>query len=339
MDFRRLTSPIMAAPMAGGPSTPELVAAVCQAGGYGYLAAAYKSVDAVREQIQATRALTAKPFGVNVFVPAVLDSVRQSAAVRAYAERLESYAVKWDVTMPEPWWADTDSFAEKIDLLVADPVDGVSFTFGLPGRSVIDRLHAVGTSVTITVTDLAEARAAVAQGADVLCAQGCEAGGHRSTHQVEARPNEMTTLALVQALHSEFSCPLIAAGGITSAEEVVAVCRAGAAAAQVGTMFLLTDQAGTSAAHRAGLQDPDLSELVVTRAFSGRPARGLRNAFVAAEDAHAPSVFPVVDQLTKPLRAAAASRGDHQHVSLWAGNGWRRAAVGSAAAVVGDLTP
>lgn len=339
MDLRTLSAPVIAAPMAGGPSTPELVAAVSAAGGYGYLAGGYRTPDALREQIAAARALTAAPFGVNVFVLPALDEAAQVEAVRAYAQRLAPLATDLGVRLPDPRWDDTDWFAEKIDLLVEEAVDSVSFTFGLPGREVVDRLHAVGTSVAVTVTDVAEARAAEQEGADVLCVQSADAGGHRSTHQVEATPNDLSTADLLPDVRSATGLPLIAAGGVSSATAVRQALDLGAVAVQVGTAFLLTDEAGTSAAHRAGLRDATLTEPVVTRAFSGRPARGLRNAFIDDLDAYAPPVFPIVDQLTKPLRAAAAKATDHQRVSLWAGAGWRDAQLGNAARVVADLTP
>lgn len=339
MDFGELSAPVIAAPMAGGPSTPELVAAASAAGGYAYLAAGYKTPKALREQIATTRRLTDAPFGVNVFVPAALDEAAQGADVAAYRARLSHLATQLDVELPHPRWDDTDGFADKIDLLVAEPVDSVSFTFGCPGAVVVDRLHQVGATVAVTVTDVAEALAAVAEGADVVCVQGSEAGGHRSTHRVDTAPNTASTATLVARVVEAVSVPVVAAGGVGSADDIRVLLDAGAVAVQVGTAFLLTDEAGTSAAHRAGLQRAENTPTVVTRAFSGRPARGLDNAFIAAHDAHAPAAFPVVDQITKPLRAAAAARTDADGVSLWAGTQWRHAQAGPAADVVVALTP
>ncbi|AKU18904.1 hypothetical protein VV02_13140 [Luteipulveratus mongoliensis] len=323
--------------MAGGPSTPALVVAVNEAGAMGYLAAGYKTADALSEEFDQTRGLTDRPFGVNVFVPARLNRARDEAAVDAYRRRLQPLADKLDAVMPEPRWDDTDSYEAKIALLEEAKVDTVSFTFGCPAPDVVRRLRASGAQVVVTVTDTDEALAAVRGGADALCVQGSQAGGHRSTHRVDAIPNDLSWLDLVREVRSVTTVPLIAAGGIADAQDVRRALGLGAAAVQVGTAFLLCDEAGTSATHRAGLQEATLERSAVTRAFSGRPGRGVRNAFVDEYDAHAPSVFPVIDQLTKPLRAAAAGLEDFHLVNLWAGTRWRQAEPGSAAEVVGRL--
>lgn len=331
--------PVVAAPMAGGPSTPALAAAVCEAGGLGFLAAGYRSVDDVAEQIGATRALTDRPFGVNVFVPAPApdegERLADQMAVEAYADLLASEAARLDIELPQPNWVDTDGWDAKLDLLTDSPVDVVSFTFGLPSSEVVTRLHDVGTSVVATVTDRNEAQAAVAVGADALVVQGFEAGGHRGTHRVADTPNALDHVALLPLL-TDLGVPLIAAGGITTSGDTRRALDLGAVAVQAGTAFLLVDEAGTSPAYRDALGDPALAS-TITRAFSGRPARGLRNRFVDTFDAFAPAVFPVVDQLTKPLRAQAARRGDSGGVSLWAGSGWRAATGGPAAGVVRRL--
>lgn len=339
MDLSALRVPVIAAPMAGGPSTPELVAAVSAAGGFGYLAAGYLTPDALREKIAATRALTDSPFGVNVFVPARLDEQRQGADVEAYRGELLAVADALGVELPQPRWDDTDHFADKIDLLVDDPVDTVSFTFGCPGAEVVRRLQSAGSDVVVTVTDADEALAAAREGADALCVQGSQAGGHRSTHRVDAIPNDLSYVDLLREVRSVSALPLVAAGGIADGREAARALSLGAVAVQAGTAFLLADEAGTSAAHRAGVQDPALDRTVVTRAFSGRPARGLRNQFVRDHDARSVPVFPVVDQLTKPIRAAAAKVEDHQLVSLWAGTRWQELRPAAAAEVVAALAP
>lgn len=345
--------PVIGAPMAGGASSPELVAAVGDAGGLGFLAAGYRTPREVAEQMAATRALTDAPFGVNVFVPSLspadadrhgLESEsrqRDRLAVAAYRRLLEPEAARLGVTLPDEDWGDTDHYDDKLALLESsDDVAVVSFAFGCPGRDVVDRLHEAGRSVAVTVTDPGEAQAAADAGADALVVQGFDAGGHRSTHRVTDTPNLLDHLALLPLL-THHGVPLVAAGGITTAGDTRRALAAGAVAVQVGTAFLLTPEAGTSAAHRMGLTNPHWGS-VVTRAFSGRPARGLRNGFVDRLDAYAPAVFPVVDQLTKPLRAAAAREGDLDGVSLWAGSGWRAATEEPAADVVrrlGLLTP
>lgn len=336
--FPEMQAPVIAAPMAG-VSTPALVAAVDAAGGFGFLAGGYRRPPDLAQDIRRTRSLTDRPFGVNLFVPAPTDPRARGAdaveAVARYADRLAPEATRLGVRLPEPDWLDTDHWDAKLTLLAdIDPVAVVSCTFGTPPAAAVNRLHAAGSCVAVTVTTPAEASAAAAAGADVLIVQGFEAGGHRGTHQVSEEPNELDHLALIP-LVSDLNLPIVAAGGITTAGDTGRALAAGACAVQVGTAFLLTDEAGTSAAYRMGLTDPALRS-VITRAFSGRPARGLGNRFALAY-ADAPPAFPQVDQLTKPLRAAAAAQGDLGVVSLWAGSGWRAAREEPAAAVVARL--
>lgn len=331
--------PVVAAPMAGGPSTPELAAAVSNAGGLGFLAAGYRTGSDMAEQVRATRELTGGPFGVNVFVPAVeRDEGRlfaQRTAIEAYVDLLQATATRLGVELPQPNWEDTDGWDEKIEALVTDPVAVVSFTFGRPPHRVVDRLHRVGTCVAVTVTCTQEADAAEAVGADALVVQGVEAGGHRGTHDVLMTPNVLSHPELLRNLRGRRAA-LVAAGGIVGPSDVRRARKLGAVAAQAGTAYLLTPEAGTSPVHRQALTERAL-EASVTRAFSGRPARGLRNRFVEEFDAYAPAVYPAVDQLTKPLRARAAQLGDVGGVSLSAGAGWRAIEAAPAAQVTAHL--
>lgn len=338
--FPQLDAQVVAAPMAG-VSTPDLVARVNAAGGLGFLAAGYLTPARLAHDIRATRDRTDAPFGVNIFVPGPARSPVQrhhgARAVAQYAALLAPQAQKLGVCLPEPDWQDTDHWDAKLTLLAdIDPVAVVSFTFGVPPRRAVDRLHAAGSCVAVTVTNRTEARAARNVGADVLVVQGFEAGGHRSTHGVADEPNELDHLALLP-LVAEAALPMIAAGGITTAGDTRRALAAGAVAVAVGTALLLTDEAGTSAAYRMGLTDPALGSMI-TRAFSGRPARGLRNRFAVEHRDHAPPVYPQVDQLTKPMRAAAAAQGDLETVSLWAGSGWRAAREEPAEVVVTRLS-
>ncbi len=327
--------PVVAAPMAGGPSTPELAAAVTQAGGLGFLAAAYRPAAQVTAEIKRTRALTDGPLGVNVFVPHVeMDEGTRRAretAVDAYIDLLSAEAERVGVELPGVSWDDTDDWDAKIDLLVADPVEVVSFTFGTPQAQVVEALHDVGSCVAVTVTDIAEAEAAIAAGADTLVVQGCEAGGHRGTHEVAVVPNALDHVELLRLL-ADSPLDLVAAGGITTSGDTRRALQHGAIAVQAGTAYLLADEAGTDETHREEIRAGRL-EPTITRAFSGRPARGLRNRFVETFDEFAPSVFPAVDQVTKPLRAKAAERHDSGGMSLWVGAGWRASHSGPAAEI------
>jgi nitronate monooxygenase len=310
-----LRRPIVQAPMAGGPSTPELAAAVSEAGGLGFLAAGYKTPSAVAEDVRAVRALTGQRFGVNVFVP---GPPGDADAVRRYADELRADAERWGVELGEPR-ADDDAWEAKVDLLAEERVPVVSFTFGLPRSGMVAALHDAGTTVLVTVTTPQEAVAARDVGADALVVQGVEAGGHRGGFDDEDGSGEYGLLTLLRLVARAVDLPLVAAGGIVDGPSVAAVLVAGAEAAQLGTAFLCCPEAGTSPAHRQALAAYERTAL--TRAFSGRRARGLVNRFLAEHTATAPTAYPQVHHLTTPLRAAARKAGDPDGVNLWAGQG------------------
>lgn len=341
--FPTLQVPVVVAPMAGGPSTPAFVAAVCAAGGTGFLAAGYRTADEILTQIERTRELTDNPFGVNVFVPTV-DSVvgttpAQKHAMGQFRQRLLPLAAQLRVDLPAVDWADDDGCDAKIDALEQARVAMVSFTFGVPDAEVIERLHAVDTGVVVMVTDADEATAAARAGADALIVQGDGAGGHRGTHAVQAIPSDRGWREILRETRTVTRLPLIVAGAIMSARDTRLALDSGAVAVLCGTAFLLADEAGTSAAHRAGLQGGTFDQTVVGRSFSGRPARSLRNEFVDRYGDLAPAIYPAVNQVTAPLRAAAARLADPQGVALWAGTGWASAHAGPAAEIVETLLP
>ncbi|UWX95888.1 nitronate monooxygenase [Arthrobacter zhaoxinii] len=342
--LKSLPHAVVGAPMAGGPSTPSLAAAVSNSGGLGFLAAGYKSAGAVAGEIARTRELTGKPFGVNLFVPDAANTggsgtSRQVAAALAYREQLARDYPPELLPLPDP--ADDDDWDAKLELVRRLQVPVVSFTFGLPGKDVIDALRDAGTAVAVTVTTAGEAALAAAAGAGILCLQGPEAGGHRGTFDAAAEPPAQPLEDLVRAVRSAGSSAgsdveLIAAGGICTSAKARTLLEAGADAVQIGTALLLSPEAGTSGVHRAALQDPQFTETALTRAFSGRTARGLANRFMA-EHSDAPAAYPLVNQITKALRAQAAAAGDPHGTSLWAGTGYRSAAPEPAAAVVGRI--
>ncbi|GAB3178815.1 nitronate monooxygenase [Nesterenkonia halophila] len=337
---------VIQAPMAGGPSTPELAAAVADAGGLGFLAAGYLDAAAMVAQLAAVRELTDAPVGVNVFAPPADAADLVAAAdggLADYRRQLEPEARRLGVELPTETVVDDDDWRATLDALIADPVPVVSFTFGLPEPADVAALHAVGSQLVGTVTDEREAEDALARGMDALCVQGPEAGGHRGTHRVGADPDDRPLPGLVAAVAEVVrsaraspgspAVPLIAAGGLVDIADVAAVRRAGADAVQLGTAFLLTREAGTSTPHRRALREEREAVsagrpgrgTTVTRAYTGRPARGLRTCFIDAHDAAAPAAYPQVHQLTKPLRAAAARDGDLERSHLWAGTGASRA--------------
>jgi nitronate monooxygenase len=313
-DPAALPEPIVQAPLAGGPSTPALATAVSEAGGLGFVAAGYKTADAVREEIQAVRASTSHPFGINVFVPGPGEV--DASAISAYGERLGEEADRQGAELGEPR-GDDDDWERKLELLQAERPAVASFTFGCPERSVIDALRSHGIAVWITVTSPDEAVEARDAGADALVLQGFEAGGHRGGFRDEGDGSDLGLLAFLRVVAGRVPVPLVAAGGIADGPAVAAVLCAGATAAQVGTALMLAPEAGTTEAHRMVLPNP--APTLLTRAFTGRTARGIVNRFLVEHSEHAPAGYPAIHHLTSPLRAAARRRGDPDAINLWAG--------------------
>lgn len=332
--LRELALPILGAPMAGGPSTPALAAAVSNAGGLGFLAAGYLSADKFSDVIAGARALTSAPIGVNIFVPQPSAATR--AELEGYRELLAPVAQRYGAEIPKPR-PDDDGWQAKLDVVADTAPEVASFTFGCPAAEVLDRLRGRGILTAVTVTSRAEADIAAAAGADALVVQGPEAGGHRGTFDPVTAPGDEPLDALLAAIVAHHDLPVIAAGGLAGAADVQRVLAGGAVAAQAGTAFLLCDEAGTNGVHRAALVDEQFTETVVTRAFSGRYARGLANDFTARFDDDAPFGYPEVNQMTGPLRRAAVAAGDPHGTNLWAGTAWRRVTGGGASAVVAAL--
>jgi nitronate monooxygenase len=309
-----LRHPIVLAPLGGGPSTPELAAAVSEAGGLGFLAAAYLPATELEVRLRRTRELTSAPIAVNVFCPG--EGPSEPGAYAEYARRLRSFAEREGLELGEPRYSD-DDWDAKLELLTRDPVPAVSFTFGCPEPALVERLQAAGSEVWVTVTSPEEAREAQEAGADALVVQGAEAGGHRGSFRDRPDLPLYGLLALLGLLRADSALPLVAAGGIATGEAVAAALAAGAAAAALGTAFMLAPEAGTSAPHRQELSRP--SPTVLTRAFSGRLARAIPNRFLAEHDAGAPVAYPEVHYLTAPMRARAREQGDPELINLWAG--------------------
>jgi nitronate monooxygenase len=314
---------IVLAPLAGGPSTAELAAAVSNAGGLGFLGGAYLTADQLGEQIASTRRVTSGPIGVNLFV--LREQPVDEAALAAYAVELEPEARRLGAELGEARF-DDDGLDAKLDVVLDAHVEVVSFTFGRPTAEAVARVRSSGAEVWQTVTSADEAAAA---DADVLVAQGTEAGGHRGTWDDR---DDDTPLAELLATIS--GAPVVAAGGIADRAGVRSALDAGADAVQVGTAFLLCPEAGTVEAYRRALTSP--GETAVTRAFSGRRARGLLNRFMR-EHAEAPSAYPQIHHLTAPLRAAARAAGDADAFNLWAGTNVALARAEPAAEVVARL--
>jgi len=325
--------PIISAPMGGGPSTPALVAAVSEAGGMGSLAGGYLSPERLRADIASVRELTSKPFAVNLFVPAAVAPSREEiegalAAIEPYRRELELEARP---AAEGPWAEDFDA---QLAVLVDERVPVTSFTFGLLSEAQAAALHDAGSLLVATATTVDEAVAAVAAGADMVCTQGSEAGAHRGTFLVAAEQSLIGTLALVPQVCDAVDVPVIAAGGIMDGRGVAAVLGLGAGAAALGTAFLQTPEAGTSAPYRRALAAATETSTQITTAITGRAARGIENRLMRdLRDVPVPP-YPVMNTLTTELRRRAAARDEPDFMSLWCGQGIRLATQLPAAELV-----
>ena len=332
-DLSALPLPIVQAPMAGGPSTPELAIAVCEAGALGFVAAGYKRADAVREEIRAVRAATKAPFGVNVFVPSAKPA--DSESLRGYLRRLAPEAERQGAELGKPRF-DDDDWAAKLEVMYEERPAVVSFTFGCPDAPVMNRLHGIGVAVWVTVTNVPEAVAAREAGADGLVVQGTEAGGHRGGFLEDGSDEGgIGLLALLRTVAGATSLPMIATGGIADGAALAAVLCAGASAGQIGTALMLAPEAGTADAQRATLAERRPTK--VTRAFTGRAARGIVNRFMVEHSAAAPIGYPEIHHVTSPLRAAARRSGDADAFNLWAGQAHELVEARPAADIVRDM--
>jgi nitronate monooxygenase len=330
-----LVNPVLAAPMAGGPTTPALVLAAARAGSLGFLAAGYKTPELLAGQIDAVRKDT-QAFGVNLFVPNPVPV--DPSAFRRYAAAIQPEADRYgiDLRAAEPV-EDDDSWNDKVGVLLANPVPVVSFTFGIPDAATITALRRAGTITVQTVTSPEEARLAEGARVDVLAVQACAAGAHSGTLTPGRLPADVPLPALIGAIRRGTKLPVVAAGGLSTPAEVAAALRAGADAVMVGTVLLRSDESGASAVHKTALADPGRGEPVLTRAFTGRPARALPNRFVEKYGAIAPAGYPALHYLTTGLRKTAASAGDPELVNLWAGTGYRNATAEPAQAILTRL--
>ena len=299
-----------------------------EAGGFGFIAAGYRSVQEVHADIEALRVKTERPFGVNIFFPSRLEV--DATAIADYVMGLADEERRYGVACADPRWSG-DEWEEKLELVERERPAVVSFTFGCPERATVQRLQASGIAVWNTVTRPAEATVAAAAGVDALVVQGAEAGGHQASFD-DTDNAPIGLLPLLRLISDVTDLPLVAAGGIADGRGVAAAVVAGASAAQLGTALMLTPEAGTSAPQRAAFEGDAPTSL--TRAFTGRRARGIVNRFMREHDASAPRAYPQIHYATAPLRAAARAAGDADGINLWAGQNYRLAETEPAADLV-----
>lgn len=313
-----ITLPIVQGPMNGG-STPEMVAAVSNTGGLGSLAAAGLRPESIRSQVAAIRSHTSRPFAINLFV---LDTpAPTSDELRGALDRLEPIRAELGLSPSAPLDRYCEDFRQQFDMLVELKVPVASFTFGLLDAPSVRRLHEAGSLVIGTATSVAEARAWEANGADIICAQGAEAGGHRGTFLGHPDASMIGTLALVPQIVDAVALPVIAAGGIMDGRGIAAALTLGAQAAQLGTAFLMSAESPIHSAWQEKIRLSTDTSTRTTRTFTGRPARGIVNDYMLRMAQYEQDVpaYPVQNALTTEIRKAAGAANRPDFMSLWAG--------------------
>ncbi|MGH7932871.1 MAG: NAD(P)H-dependent flavin oxidoreductase [Candidatus Binataceae bacterium] len=328
---------IILAPMAGGTSTPELVAAVSNAGGLGSLGASYMAPGDIAQAIAAIRSLTNRPFAVNLFAGGFdgtgsVDTARMLELIAPHHERL-------GLPPPTAPAGSLPPFEQQVEVVLRAEVRVFSFTFGIPAEDVLRRMKQRGIKLMGTATTVAEARALEAAGVDAIVAQGSEAGAHRGSFLAPLEDSLVGTIALVPRMVDAVAVPIIASGGIMDGRGIAAAAALGASGVQMGTAFLVCPESGAPAVHKAAIRAARDDATMLTRAFSGRLARGLSNAFAASMRGHEASFlrYPAQNNLTRPMRTAAGKQGNADYLSLWAGQAAPMAREMPAADLVAQL--
>jgi nitronate monooxygenase len=332
-----VTHPIIQAPMAGGGDTPELVAAVGEAGGFGIIGAAYLTSAQIREAAGRVRERSSRPFGVNLFAPTPAPGIPDDTGPAL--QRVTPFFGEVGLPAPKPPEPPVDRFDEQVAAVLESGASVFSFTFGMPSEQVIRAIKSKGLLLVGTATTVDEAVALQKAGFDAVVAQGSEAGGHRGTFAAAFDEALVGTMALVPQVVDAVNIPVIASGGIMDGRGVAAALILGASAVQIGTAFLTCAESGIGQAYRQAILSARENETRVTTAFSGRPARGIVNRFMNEVEKGGDAIlpFPLQNALTRPLRTAAAQQGRAEFLSLWAGQGVRLARTQTAAELVGLL--
>ena len=317
--------PIIQGPMNGGATSAALVAAVSNAGGLGSLAASLLTPSILRDEVTAIRSLTDQPILINLFIQTTPAPSQEEIAVAAELLAPVWKSLGWDsLPVPAKWCED---FHAQFDALIAARPEAASFTFGILDPMQVERLHDVGIFVIGTATSVEEAQAWETVGADAVVASGTESGGHRGTFIGAQEDSLFPARELWPQVAEAVDIPMIAAGGIMTGIDINEALAMGAQAVQMGSAFLVCDESGINQTYRDALIRADDTPTKLTRAFSGRYARGLENRFMREMmpvEKRFPA-YPVQNALTASIRAAAASRGDPELMSLWAGSEVRRA--------------
>lgn len=305
--------------MAGGPTTPELVAAVSEAGGLGTLGAGYMEPEAIRAAIHDIRRKTKRPFAVNLFIPEPIDV--DQGKITWMNEHLDHYRARLHTARAGEVKTEGPPFEEQLAVLIEEKVPIFSSTFGVPSKAVVEILKERSVSVMGTATSVREAVELEESEVDVIVAQGSEAGGHRGTFHGEFDAAMVGTMALVPQLVDQVRVPVLASGGIMDGRGTAAALALGAEGVQMGTAFLTCKESGAPLAHRKAILNSTDESTVTTRAFSGKPARGIRNRFISEMDPYTAELpdYPIHNNLTKDIRSAAKQQDQPEYMSLWAG--------------------
>jgi len=332
-----LRHPIVQAPLAGGGDTPALVAAVGEAGGLGFIGAAYLTPAQIGETAHAIRERTGRPFGVSLFAPQ--PSTPAPSDARPALARVAPYFVELGLEPPGVPEAAPDTCGDQLKVALDSGAAAFSFTFGVLPADAISAIKGRGMFLLGTATTVDEALALERAGVDAVVVQGSEAGGHRGTFGGDFQAGLVGIVALVPQVVDAVRVPVIASGGIMDGRGIAAALALGASAVQMGTAFLTCDEAGIPEAYKQAILGAREDATRLTRAFSGRPARGIVNRFMTEVERDETAIlpFPLQNSLTRPLRAAAAKEGRAEFLSLWAGQGVRLARRQSAADLVARL--
>jgi nitronate monooxygenase len=334
-----MTYPIFQAPLAGGGDTPALVAAVCEVGGLGFIGAAYLTAEQIGEAARKVRTQTSRPFGINLFAPMPMPDPPENP--QPALERVAPFFAELGLEPPVVPAPARDSFNQQLIAALESGAAVFSFTVGNLPKSAIEAIKQRGMFLIGTATTVEEAIELENAGVDAIVTQGSEAGGHRATFGADFNAGLVGTISLVPQVVDAVTVPVIASGGIMDGRGIAAALALGASAVQLGTAFLTCDEAGVPEVYKKAILDAREDQTRLTRAFSGRPARGIVNRFMLeverndAADAILP--FPLQNQLTRPLRNAAAKQGRAEFLSLWAGQGIRLAQRQAAALLMERL--
>ncbi len=322
--------PIIQAPMAGGPTTPELAAAVSNAGGLGSYPGGYLSPDEIDSAIRKIRTLTDKPFAVNLFVP---EKGRRKKTPASVMKKLAEIAGEVGAEIPDVTEAKEFPFEEQLGVVLDNNVPVFSFTFGIPKAKYMKEMCRRKITVMGTATCAAEGVLLEEAGCGAVVAQGSEAGGHRGSFVKTGELPIIGSMPLTPQIVDKVSVPVICSGGIMDGRGIAAAFALGASGVQMGTAFLTCEEAAVPSPWLDALRNSHDSSTVLTRVYTGKYARGIRNRFydeMSGLESKVP-VYPVENYLTRPIRNASRAKGDPEFMSLWAGQGSamvRRCAAG-----------